>query len=60
MDLTAAWMKLRFILSDKSVISMVDNLSIAVHAIVSRILMSFSVDETVFPMSVNLFTGTNS
>ena len=43
-DTTAA-----FILSDKSEFHMIDDQSIAVHTIVSHILMSFSVDETLFP-----------
>ena len=38
-----------FILSDKSDFNMIDNLSIGIHAFISRILMSFSVDETLFP-----------
>ena len=45
-DTTAAWKKLRFILSVRSDFHMIDSLSIAVHAFVSRVLMSFSVDET--------------
>ena len=35
-DTTDAWKKLRFILSDKSDSNMIDSLSIAVHAFVSR------------------------
>ena len=35
------------ILSDRSVFHMTDSLSITVHAFASRVLMSFSVDETV-------------
>ena len=38
--------KLRFILSVTSDFHMIDRLSIAVHAFVSRVSMSFSVDET--------------
>ena len=49
MDTTAAWKKLRFILSVMSDFHMIDSLSIAVHAFVSRVLMSFSVDETLLP-----------
>ena len=45
-DTTAAWKKLRFILSIRSDLHMTDNLSIAVHAFASRMLMSISVDET--------------
>ena len=33
---------------------MTDNLSIAVHAFASRVLMSFSVDEMLLPRYVNL------
>ena len=46
---TAAWKKLRFILSVRSNFHMTDSLSIAVHAFVSRVSMSFSVDETQLP-----------
>ena len=49
----AAWKKLRFILADKSDFHMTDNQSIAVHAIASRVFMSFSVDETLLPRYVN-------
>ena len=48
-DTTAAWKKLRFILSVRSDFHMIESLSIAVHAFVSRVSMSFSVDETLFP-----------
>ena len=44
-DTTAAWKKLRFILSVRSDFDMIESLSIAVHAFVSRVSMSFSVDE---------------
>ena len=44
-DTTAAWKKLRLILSDKSDFNMIDFLSIAVHAFASCTLMIFSVDE---------------
>ncbi len=37
-DTTAAWKKLRFILSVRSDFHMIDSLSIAVHAFVSRVL----------------------
>ena len=46
---TAAWKKLRFILSVRSDFHMIDSLSIAIHAFVSRVSMSFSVDETLLP-----------
>ena len=46
---TAAWKKSRFILSDKSDFHMTDNLSIAVHAFASHVLISFSVEETLLP-----------
>ena len=49
--------KLRFILSVTSDFHMTDSLSIAVHAFASRMLMSFSVDETLFPSLVNLSTS---
>ena len=48
-DTTAAWKKLRFILSVKSDFHMIDSLSIAVHIFVSRVSMSFSIDETLLP-----------
>ena len=48
-DTTASWKKLRFILSVRSDFHMIDSLSIAVHAFVSRVSMSFSVDETLLP-----------
>ena len=48
-DTTAAWKKLRFILSVRSDFHMIDSLSIAVHAFVSRVSMSFSVDDKQVP-----------
>ena len=48
-DTTAAWKKLRFILSVRSDFHMIDRLWIAVHAFVSRVSMSFSVDEILLP-----------
>ena len=56
-DTIAAWKKLHFSLSDKSDFHMIDNLSIVVHAFARRILMSFSVDETLLPRYMNLFTN---
>ena len=56
-DTTAAGKKLRFILSVWSDFHMIHSLSIAVHAFVSRVSMSFSVDETLLPRSVNLSTS---
>ena len=50
-DATATWKKLRFILSDRSDFHIIDNLSIAVHVFVSRILMSFWVGEMLLPRS---------
>ena len=47
--MTAAWKNLRFILSVRSDFHMIDSLSIAVHAFVSRQSVSFSVDETLLP-----------
>ena len=48
-DTTAAWKKLRFILSVRSDFHMIDSLLIAVHAFVSRVSLSFSVDEMLLP-----------
>ena len=48
-DTTAAWKKLRFLLSVRFDFHMIDSSSIAVHAFVSRVSMSFSVDKTLFP-----------
>ena len=45
MDTTAAWKKMRFILSDRADFHMIERLSLAVHAFASRVLMSFLVDE---------------
>ena len=36
---------------------MTDSLSIAIHAFVNRVSMSFSVDETLLPRYVNLSTS---
>ena len=48
-DMTAAWKKLRFILSVRSDFHMTDSLSISVHAFASHVLMSFSFDEILLP-----------
>ena len=56
-DTTAAWKKLRFILSVRSDLHMTNSLSIAVHAFASHVSMSFSVDETLLPWQVNLSTS---
>ena len=48
-DTTAGWKKLCFILSVRSDFHMIESLSIAVHAFVSRVSMSFLVDETLLP-----------
>ena len=45
-DVTAAWKKLRFILSVRSDFHIIDSLLIAVHAFVNLVSMSFSVDAT--------------
>ena len=45
-DATAAWKKLRFILSVRSDFHIIDNLLIAVHAFVNLVSISFSVDAT--------------
>ena len=49
MDTTTNWKKLCLILSDKSKFRMTESLSSAVHAFASRVLMLFSVDETLLP-----------
>ena len=46
---TAAWKKLRFILSVRSDFHIIDSLLIAVHAFVNLVSMSFSFDETLLP-----------
>ena len=56
-DTTAAWKKLRFILSVRSDFHMIDSLLMAVHAFVNRVSMSISVDETLLPRYVNLSTS---
>ena len=48
-DTTPAWKKLCFILLDRSDFHMTDNLSIAVYAFASHVVMSFSIDETLLP-----------
>ena len=45
-DMTAAWKKLHFNLSDKSNFHMTNNLLIIVYALAIHMLMSFSVSET--------------
>ena len=55
-DTIAAWKKLYFILLDKSDFHLINDQSIAVHAFVSCILMSFSVDEMLLPRYPNLST----
>ena len=47
-DITAAW-KNCFILLDSSDFHMTDNLSISVPVFASHVVMSFSVDATLFP-----------
>ena len=56
-DTNVAWKKLRFILSVRSDFHMTDSLLIAVHAFVSRVSISFSVDGTLLPRKVNLSTS---
>ena len=56
-DTIAAWKKLRFILLVRSDFHMIDSLSVAVHAFISRVSISFSVDETLLPRKVNLSTS---
>ena len=48
-DMTAAWKKLRFILSVRFDFHMIESLSIAVHAFVSRVSMSFWLMRRCFP-----------
>ena len=48
-DATAAWKKLRFILSVRSDFHIIDSLLIAVHTLVNLVSMSFSVDATLLP-----------
>ena len=46
--MTAAWKKLRFILSVRSDFHIIDSLLIAVHAFVNLVLMSVSIYEYVY------------
>ena len=55
--MTADWKKLRFILLVRFDFHMIESLSIAVHAFVSCVSMSFSVDEILLPRYVNLSTS---
>ena len=55
-DTTAAWKKSRFILSDRSDFHMIDKPSTADHDFASCIVI-FSVNETLLPRYVNLFTS---
>ena len=48
-DVTAAWKKLRFILSVRSDFHIIDSLLIAVHAFVNLVSMAFLVDSTLLP-----------
>ena len=48
-DATAAWKKLRFILSVRSDFHIIDCLLITVHAFVNLVLMSFSVYAMLLP-----------
>ena len=52
--MTAAWKKLRFILSVSSDFHIIDSLLIAVHAFVNLVSMFFSVDSTLLPRYVNV------
>ena len=56
-DTTTTWKKLGFILSDRFDFHMINNLLIAVHAFASRLLILFSVDETLLLKYVNLFAS---
>ena len=55
--MTAAWKKLRFILSVRSDFHIIDSLLIAIHAFVNLVSMSFSVDSMLLPRYVNLSTS---
>ena len=54
-DTTTAWKKLRFILSLRSDFHMIESLLIAVHAFISHVLMSFSVDEMLLPINKGIY-----
>ena len=56
-DTTAAWKKLRFILSVRSDFNMIDSQSIAVHAFVSRVSMSIYTAEWMHYLDANKTTG---
>ena len=51
-DVTAAWKKLRFILSVRSDFHIIDSLLKAVHAFANLVSMSFSVDSTLLPSAI--------
>ena len=53
-DITAAWKKLRFILSVRFDFHMTNSLLIAVHAFVGHVSMSLLLDQTLLPRKVNL------
>ena len=53
-NMTAAWKRLCFILSDKSDFPMIDDQSIAVYAFARRKLMSFSADEMLLLRYMNV------
>ena len=55
--MTTVWKKLHFMLSDRFDFHMINNLSIAVHAFASCVLISFSVDEILLPRYINLSTN---
>ena len=59
-DMKTAWKELRFILSVSSDFYMIDSLSIAVHAFVNHVSMSFSVDETLLLRLVNFLQVSES
>ena len=56
-DTISACKKLRFILSVRSDFHMTKRLFIAVHAFASHVMMSASVDETLLPRQLNLWTS---
>ena len=56
-DTATACKKFCFILSDRSDFYMINNLSIAIHVFARQIFTLFSVDGTLLPRYMNLFTN---
>ena len=57
MDARTAWKNFRFILSQKSDVRIVGNLSIALDALFMCVLTSLSIDEILLPNYVNWSTN---